>query len=223
MMKTLALTIACTLSVMLSSAQVTSFSIDETKVNQPLARQLDSIYQLDQSVRIAYMQALKDSTSAAVADSLLTVMRQTDAQNLIKVETIIKQHGWIGPQKVGISAAQGLFLVIQHADLKTQERFLPMIREAEKKGEILSSNLAILEDRIDMRNGKKQTYGSQGITDAKTGKKYIYPIIDVDNLDQRRKAMGMPPMKDYVPDWNLEKYKQELPEIERIVKTQVIK
>jgi len=222
-MKTLALTIACTLSVVLSSAQVTSFSIDETKVNQPLARQLDSIYQLDQSVRIAYMQALKDSTSATVADSLLKVMRQTDAQNLIKVETIIKQHGWLSPQKVGITAAQGLFLVIQHADLKTQERFLPMIRKAEKKGDILSSNLAILEDRIDMRNGKKQTYGSQGITDAKTGKKYIYPIIDVDNLDQRRKAMGMPPMKDYVPSWNLEKYKQELPEIERIVKTQFIK
>lgn len=222
-MKTFALTIVFTLSVILSSAQVTSFSIDQTKLNQPLAKQLDSIYQLDQSVRIAYQQALKDSASAPVVDSLLKVMRQTDAQNLMKVEAIIKQHGWLSPQKVGIYTAQGLFLVIQHADLSTQKRFLPMIREAEKKGDILSSNLAILEDRINMRSGKKQIYGSQGITDAKTGKKFIYPIIDVDNLDHRRKSMGMPPMKDYVAGWDLEKYKQELPEIERIVKTQNIK
>ena len=146
--------------------------------------------------------------------------RQTDAQNLIAVEAIIEQHGWLSPQQVGMNAAQGLFMVIQHADLKTQERFLPMIREAEKKGNILSSNLAILEDRINMRNGKKQLYGSQGITDVKTGKKFIYPIMDVDNLDQRRKDMGMPPMKDYMPGWDPEKYKRELPEIERNVKLQ---
>ncbi len=179
-MKILALSIACILSSLLCAAQVTSFSIEGTKINQLLARQVDSIYELDQSVRMAYMRVLKDSSSAAVTDSLLRVMRETDLSNLKTVETIIKQYGWLSPQQVGITGAQGLFFVIQHADLKTQERYLPMIREAEKKGEILSSNLAILEDRINMRIGQKQIYGSQGITDVKTGKKYIYPVLNVD-------------------------------------------
>jgi hypothetical protein len=51
-------------------------------------------------------------------------------------------------------------MVIQHADLPMQERYLPMIRKAERDGEILSSNLAIMEDRIAMRHGEKQIYGS---------------------------------------------------------------
>ncbi len=36
---------------------------------------------------------------------------------------------------------------LQHADLPTQEKYLPMIRQAEKDGKTLSSNLALLEDR----------------------------------------------------------------------------
>ncbi|MCC8425326.1 DUF6624 domain-containing protein [Mucilaginibacter sp. UR6-11] len=217
-MKTLSLLFLTIISSFVSTAQVISFNIDKANLDNALAAQLDSIYKLDQLVRMDYIRARELNLATPVTDSLLRVLRKTDRENLIAVNYIVKKHGWLSPQKVGFNGAQGLFLVIQHADLKTQQRYLPIIKEAEKKGEILSSNLAILEDRINMREGKKQAYGSQGFTDSETGKKYIYPIVDVDNLDKRRKAMGMPPMQEYVKDWNTESYKKQLPEIERLAK-----
>lgn len=193
-----------TFSSHVSSSQVTSFSIDDTKLNKSLSDSLGAIYKSDQSTRLAYIQAKQQNKPGAFLDSLMKEMKETDHKNLEKVNAIVREYGWLGPQNVGMDGSQGLFLVIQHADLKTQEYYLPLIRQAEKDGKILSSNLAILQDRICMRNGRKQIYGSQGFTDNETGKKYIYPIGEINDLEERRKAMGMPAMKDYVKEWNIE-------------------
>lgn len=221
-MKISLLTFFCLISLCAYS-QVESFIINDDKLNKPLKDSLESIYKSDQSVRIAVSEALKAKKPKEYVDSLRGVMRQMDNINLKYVKEIIKEKGWQSPQQVGMTAAQGLFLVIQHADLQTQLEYLPLIRDVEKKGEILSSNLAILEDRINIRQGKTQSYGSQVFTDRTSGKQYPYPIADVDNLDKRRKAMGMPPMQTYLKDWNVEGYKKDLPIIERIFTAQGIR
>jgi len=96
-----------------------------------------------------------------------------------------------------------------------------MFRDAEQKGEILSSNLAILEDRINVREGRKQTYGSQATADQQTGKPFFYPIDDLDHLEERRKRMGLDPMSVYAKtvglEWDFEQYKKLLPELEKVV------
>lgn len=159
-----------------------------------------------------------------ILDSLTTIMHQHDKENLKTANAILAKYGWLGPQKVGMNASQALFLVIQHADLNTQLHYLPLIRRAEKNDEIESSNLAILEDRINMRQGRKQDYGSQGFTDKQTGKMYIYPVSNPDKLDYRRKSMGMLSMKEYEKsmnvDWDVDAYKKMLPELEKIVAQQ---
>ncbi len=201
-------------------AQVNSFEIDSSNFRKELLPTLDSIYTNDQTVRIRFMELVKSKAPKVQIDSSENIMRQSDKLNLIKVNKIIADYGWLGPQDVGINGSQALFLVIQHADLATQQKYLPLIQKAEKDGKTLSSNLAILEDRVAMREGKKQIYGSQGFIDKATGKSYIYPVIDVDNLDKRRLSMSMPLMKDYVPNWDLEEYKKMLPKIEKMEKVQ---
>lgn len=206
------------------NAQVVSFEIDSVKFNKPLMSILDSLYKIDQLSRYNYLEAIKKKTDTARADSLLAIMRKQDLENLVAAKAIIAKHGWLGPQDVGMNASQGLFLIIQHADLKTQEAYLPIIRTAEKQGKLLSSNLAILEDRVRMRKGLKQLYGSQGFSDKKTGKKYFYPIEAPDGVDDRRKSMGLIPMQEYAKAmniaWDLEAYKRMLPEIERVAARQ---
>ncbi|MDB5009939.1 MAG: hypothetical protein JWQ06_728 [Mucilaginibacter sp.] len=217
-MKQLSLFLILQLFGVISNAQITTFDIDTANLNKPLMVILDSLYHRDQTPRYEYLDAIHNNESVKKIDSLHDIVRKNDKENLLIVDSILKQHGWLGPQKVGINGSQALFLVIQHADLITQQNYLPMIRIAEKKGEILSSNLAILEDRINMKKHTKQIYGSQSIIDKQTGKIYIYPIIDPDRLDERRKSMGLSPMKVYVKDWDLEDYKKELPNIERLAK-----
>jgi hypothetical protein len=203
----------------ISVAQVTATRNDSSKLNKPLMLSLDTIYKDDQEIRL---KLSKFKPGSAQIDSLLKVMHDQDNKNLAKVDYIITKYGWLGPQKVGFEGSQTLFFVIQHADLATQERYLPMIRKAAKDGETLSSNLAIFEDRVAMREGKRQIYGSQTITNKLTGTKYVYPIIDPDHVDERRKTMGMEPMDSYAKTmnlvWDLEAYKKALPELEKIAK-----
>src|SRR5436190_2110329 len=70
-----------------------------------------------------------------------------DSTNLAKVSSIIDKHGWLGKSQIGNRANYTLWLVIQHADLKTQEKYLPLMRASVVRGESGPDNLAYLEDR----------------------------------------------------------------------------
>ncbi len=98
-------------------------------------------------------------------------------------------------------------MVIQHADLATQEKYLPLLQASVEKGESKPSDLALLEDRILMRNNKPQKYGSQVITNNKTGKRF-YEIENPEYVNQRRKSVGLIPIEEYAKlfgiEWTIE-------------------
>lgn len=131
------------------------------------------------------------------------VIQKQDSINLIKVTKILDEHGWLGWNLIGRPANNALFLVIQHADIETQEKYLPMLREAVKKGDAAPADLALLEDRIALRKGKKQIYGSQIGMDQETGEYYVSPLEDPDNVNQRRAQVGLEPIQDYIIYWDL--------------------
>lgn len=149
---------------------------------------------------------------------LFKTMKETDSLNLIEVEAIIEKYGWLDYNTIGSQANTTLFMVIQHSDLKTQEKYLPIIREAVKNGNAKAHNLALLEDRVALLQGKKQIYGSQVSWNMKTNIAFVAPLYDPDNVDKRRAGVGLQPLKDYLAEleivWNVEQYKKDLPSIE---------
>lgn len=190
--------------------------------------ELDSLYQNDQKYRVKLMAAQQETANASGDEKkkkqegfifIAKAMRVQDSTNLSRVQEILDTYGWLSPDDVGFNGSQALFLVIQHADLPTQEKYLPMIRKAAHNGKTQPSNLAILEDRVALRQGKKQIYGSQVWTDPKTGKKYVDLLDDPDGVDKRRAQVGLPLMSEYLSQffqmkWNLEEYKNIiLPEL----------
>jgi hypothetical protein len=193
----------------------------EANLNKPLVAKLDSIYKDDQSYRVQSQELQKKYgwDSKEIKD-LWKIIQVKDSLNLIQVKTILDTHGWLGADVIGIQGNSTLFLVIQHADLKTQEKYLPMMQEAVRKGKATGSSLALLEDRIEIRNGRKQIYGSQIGTDPKTKLSYVSPLIDPDNVDKRRAQVGLQPLAEYVKNWdmkwNVEQYKKDLPYLESI-------
>lgn len=64
---------------------------------------------------------------------------------------------------VGNKGSTTLFLVIQHADLGTQVKYLPMVREAVKQHKAQASNLALLEDRVALGQGKNKFIEARSI------------------------------------------------------------
>lgn len=189
--------------------------------DKPLQKELLEIYAEDQGIRGDFMKIYKDPNSdKKKIDSIGKLMRKKDSINLIKVIKILDEKGWVGKDVVGAQANQTLFLVIQHSDLKYQQKYLPMMREAVKKGNANPGNLAYLEDRVALREGRRQIYGSQSSKNKMTNKLHISPMIDPDNVDKRRAEVGLGTMAEYAAkmniEWNLEAYKKELPEMEKL-------
>src|ERR1035437_5970723 len=156
-----------------------------------------------------------------LGDTLKAIFFQNvknDSNILTFVKKILDTRGWLGSDIIGVLGNQILYLAIQHSDIETQEKYLPMMREAVHKGNASPSNFAYLADRVAIRHGKKQSYGSQYDRDQVTGEYYILPLEDPDNVDIRRKEVGLGKLQDDVSHfgmtWNIEEYKKKLPEIE---------
>lgn len=192
----------------------------ETNYNKEAKLSLEKVYETDQGLRLEYIAAQKkDGFKSKKVDSLVKLMNYHDSLNTVTVTQILNKYGWLGEDKVGNKGNLTLFLVIQHANLKIQQKYLPMLRNAVKKGNAKASSLALLEDRVALREGRKQIYGSQmsSVPDHPE-KYYLSPLIDPDNVDKRRASVGLQSLADYVKQWNIiwdiEAYKKMLPQYE---------
>lgn len=199
-------------------SQVVFYKFDPDKVNVEMANRMDSLYKEDQKLRFELVKLIKEEVSKESLDSIKIIIREKDSSNLVFVTQLIDKQGWLTPQDIGFQGVQTMFLIIQHADLKTQKKYYPLILEAEKEGNILSSNVAILEDRIAVREGRPQTYGSQGYYDSLKRKTIIYPLVDAKRLDELRKSRGLDPMKNYQKDWDVADYESYLPYANELLK-----
>ena len=142
----------------------------EAKLNQPLKRELAEIRELDYGPRrqIGPMRE-KFGLKSPQMDSLFQRIEQADARNLPRVTAIIDQYGWPGKSLVGSSGSSTAFLVIQHSNLPTMQKYLPLMRQAAAKGELLKQDLALTEDRVLTDQNKPQLYGSQYRYNSTTG------------------------------------------------------
>lgn len=152
----------------------------------------------------AHLRALldRDQKTRKGLDSV-AYRHAIDSSNLAAVEQLIGQYGWPGKQFVGASGNQTVFLVIQHAELPVQEKYFPLMQRSVEAGESNASDLALLQDRIYMRQGKKQVYGTQVIFN-KSGGQEFYPIDDEKNVNARRAKVGLQPIEEYARYFGIE-------------------
>jgi len=127
--------------------------------------------------------------------SLSATTAQVDRENLARLEKILAEHGWPGRSLVGIQAAGGAWTVLQHADLAAQKKYMPLMRKAADAGELEWALLATTIDRIAVREGKPQTYGTQ--FHEVGGELVPEPIEDEAHVDERRKRVGLGPLAEY--------------------------
>ena len=195
----------------------------EKNYDKPLVAELESIYEEDQKYRHQIGDIEKEhGWESEEMEAHWKLINEKDSINLLKVCKILDERGWLGSDVVGGKGNTTLFLVIQHADIETQEKYLPMMREAVEEGNARASSLALLEDRVALRRGGKQLYGSQVGRNPDTGEYYVSPLEDPDHVDERREAMGLPPLQQYISNWGMtwdvEEYKKNLPALMEMIK-----
>lgn len=202
--------------------KITQEKIDKKELdyNKPLQKELLAINNDDQKPRQEYVKIGKTlGWKHSKIDSLKKVITYNDSVNLVKVKRILSKHGWVGKSVVGNEANSVLFMVLQHANINTQKEYLPMLKDAVKKGNAKASSMAMMIDRIAIREGKKQIYGTQLARAPKTEEYYVLPLKNPDAVNIRRKEVGLSTIQDYVSHWNLiwdvEEYKKHLPKYEQ--------
>ena len=121
-----------------------------------------------------------------------------DSKNQKRIEEIINQYGYPSKKLVGKKAGKTAFHVIQHADQKTQEKYLPVCEKAVKNGDLEMKYLAVMIDQIMVGQKKPQIYGTQSAINPVTYEKYIVePIVDVKNINKRSASIGLSTIEDY--------------------------
>lgn len=118
-----------------------------------------------------------------------------DERNTQRMREIVSAIGWPTLSKVGAEAEHMAWLLVQHAELEFQRKcFALMAREPPE--EVCPRHLAYLEDRIRVREGRPQRYGTQL---QKCGDGWEPLLVDdPEGLDARRQAVGLEPITEYL-------------------------
>ena len=157
----------------------------------------------DQQIRhklLSVQQAYIAEQRTELIDSIVMLVAEqdrVDSLNRVAVDSLL-QNGW--PEGLSEQSNRTIWLIIDHADVEYQERYLPLIEQQAVRGTISPSDYATLLDRVNVRRQRPQRYGTQ------TGYKqrddevftFVYPIEDIDALDSLRLSVGLDSMHLYL-------------------------
>jgi dTDP-glucose pyrophosphorylase len=117
-------------------------------------------------------------------------MAEVHDRNAARLQALIREHGWPGPARVGSEAGYAAWLVLQHAinHPGLMRRGLELLG-ADVPGEWKART----EDRIRLYEGRPQRYGTNTWM-LEDGTEGTGPIEEPELLNERRAAMGLPPL-----------------------------
>jgi hypothetical protein len=168
------------------AADLADPSTGESHVDEELRCEILHMKDLDQEARLA---AIKPGVDV---EALVKISQEIDVPHTNRMKSIIAQHGWPGKSLVGQDGAFAAWLLVQHAthDVKFMEDCLVLMTAAAEKGEASRKDLALLIDRVRVRQHKPQLYGTQYKAEPDGG--WVpEPIEDEEHIETRRKSMGL--------------------------------
>jgi hypothetical protein len=125
-------------------------------------------------------------------------MAAADDENLPWLRQVIADVGWPGKSLVGEDGAHAAWLLAQHADSDPafQRQCLDLLTAAVEHGEATIVQQAYLTDRVLLKEGQPQEYGTQAI--GRDGRFVPRKLRDPDHVDERRASVGLPPLAGYL-------------------------
>ena len=165
-----------------------TFELRQRKWNYDLDKKqyLEWIFERDNYDRMLwFLAANKRAESPERVEKLARRTMDTDSTNLQLVTQVLSESGYPRKSLVGDFATQTVWLVVQHSDLAHMKQYLPQLEEAVRRGDLPAANLAATKDRIDIREGRPQRYGTQ----------FNCPLSDSLRVNEWRQEVGLPPLQ----------------------------
>lgn len=199
----------CIVLLLVSTAHASDEPPIETAKAPALREQVLMRVERDQEARRAAINwAAKHGVNGVVDENSLSEeekavyaglgadVERIDAENTQWLKDIVSERGWLTYSDVGIDGGDAAWLLVQHADAdpEFQQQCLGLM-SALPKNEVSQSSLAMLTDRVLLKEGKNQIYGTQFV--VRDGEWVPLRLEDEENVDARRAEVGLPPMAEY--------------------------
>lgn len=155
-------------------------------MNESLRKELLEMKERDVSTR----SMLVDSGELH-QDGYHPLMKAVHEENNLRIKQIISEYGWPKESDVGEDGAEAAWLIVQHAVLEPefQTQCVALLQDAVDRGEAKGWFLAYLHDRVLVRKGEKQVYGTQH--DMKDGRVFPFPIENPDKVNELRERLDL--------------------------------
>lgn len=134
---------------------------------------------------------LKNPSKKHFFENQLCYMDSVSFENISKVIDI---YGY--PSKEIAGESSGIpFYILSFAPLSVKEKYINQFILAADRGFISWKSLAFFIDKLKVAKGEKQIYGTQGIYNEKYHF-MMHPVIDPENLNKRRAAVGLESLEE---------------------------
>lgn len=165
---------------------------------------LETLFLNDQVLRQLYVEAeQKFGKNTTEMKHFWSIIEKQDHLNQKSLDSLLAKYGWLGTNEVGGKANMAQFLVIQHADIRIQEKALPMLRKSVSMGQSNPKHLATLEDRILVKNEGIQKYGTQFLWNDRTQRNELFPLQNYVKIDSIRGTVGLDSLHAYLKKMRL--------------------
>jgi len=125
------------------------------------------------------------------------VVAAFDSRSTRALKELLAIHGWFRIRTFGKAADENAFLIVQHSpDRSFQKEVLGTLEKLVATDDTGRQGYALLYDRVAVREGRPQRFGTQGKCRA-DGEFEPAPIDDPERLAERRRAMRMVAYDEY--------------------------
>ncbi len=148
----------------------------------PIKEEILQMHDADQALRSHWIKE-KD-------DEIVKEILALDEKNQERLLEIVEEMGWPGSDLIGEAGTHAFWLLVQHSpDVAFQNRCLPLLKKATGQGFAELKDFAFLQDRVLIRMGEPQIYGTQTV--IVDGQVIFYPIQEEEDVEVRRFEMGL--------------------------------
>ncbi len=170
----------------------------KVEFNQELAGELARMYEVDQiaaGMPQGQFRELSREEWQAYKDSVFTTHQK-------RLDEMLDEFGYPGFDRVGNSGSQHFWVMVQHSDHdpEFQKRVLEVLKTEIDNENADPRNFAYLTDRVNKNTGKPLIYGTQVGFNNDTCRSFPINLADSANVNERRSAVGLPPLEEYLDE-----------------------
>jgi hypothetical protein len=159
-----------------------------------LSAELARRHATDQLRLEAWKAGKEHGRQSEIAVRLWVQQDQFDAENIAWLKSQVNSNGWPKRCAAGKAGSLTAMLIAQHADLASRLTMAKALESTVGEGQADAGQLAYLQDRNLVEQGKPQIYGTQWKAEG-----VLYPVADPAQMEARRAAIGLGPSADYKP------------------------